>query len=126
MRNANAFASKITSWELLATNVQPHLQDMPHLQAFYEQLLELIQEAKELDSQQEAARAQARELTRRRQDVESKGENLRARTASHLRATFGFTSEQLVKFGINPRPRITRRRKEPEPEKPETVSPDAK
>lgn len=114
MRSANSFASKTTSWELLATNIQPLLTEMPYLQAFYDQLQELRVRASELDSQQEAARAQARELTRLRQEVEREGENLRARIAAHLRATFGFTSEQLIKFGINPRPRATRRRTEPE------------
>lgn len=113
MRSANSFASKTTSWELLATNIQPYLQEMPHLQGFYDHLQALRGKAAELDSQQEAARAQARELTRLRQEVEREGENLRARIAAHLRATFGFTSEQLIKFGINPRPRATRRRPEP-------------
>ena len=124
MRSANSFASKVTSWEILATNLQPHLQGMPHLQGFYEQLLVLSLLARGLDSQQESARAQARELTRRRQEAEREGENLRARIAAHLRATFGFTSEQLVQFGINPRPRATRRR-EPSLPLPETVKPAA-
>ncbi|MEA2561748.1 MAG: hypothetical protein QOH06_3252 [Acidobacteriota bacterium] len=110
MRSANSFAAKVTSWELLATNLQPHLAVMPHLQAFYEQMLALILLARELDGQQESARAQARELTHQRQEVERDGENLRARVAAHLRATFGFTSEQLVQFGINPRARVGRRR----------------
>lgn len=109
MRSANSFASKTTSWELLATNIQPHLTEMPFLQAFYDQLQGLRVRAAELDSQQEAARAQARELTRLRQEMEREGENLRARIAAHLRATYGFTSEQLIKFGISPRPRVTRR-----------------
>jgi hypothetical protein len=110
MRSANSFASKTTSWEILATNVQPHLPEMPHLQDMYDQLQGVMGRARGLDSQQESARAQVRELTRLRQEVEREGENLRARIAAHLRATFGFTSEQLIKFGINPRPRVTRRR----------------
>jgi hypothetical protein len=115
MRSANSFASKITSWELLATNIQPLLPDLPFLQAFYNQLQALIVLARELDSQQETARGEARELTRRRQEVEREGENLRARAMAHLRATYGFTSEQLIRFGINPRPRTTRRQETPVP-----------
>ncbi|HWN42194.1 MAG TPA: hypothetical protein VNW71_08225 [Thermoanaerobaculia bacterium] len=124
MRSANSFASKVTSWEILATNLQPYLEGMPHLQAFYEQLLALSLLARGLDGQQESARAQARELTRRRQEAEREGENLRARIAAHLRATFGFTSEQLIQFGINPRPRVARR-PEPSLPLPETVKPAA-
>ncbi|HEX6861497.1 MAG TPA: hypothetical protein VF414_01715 [Thermoanaerobaculia bacterium] len=110
MRSANSFASKTTSWEILAAGVEPHLPEMPHLQGLYDQLQGVMGKARGLDSQQESARAQVRELTRLRQEVEREGENLRARIAAHLRATFGFTSEQLIKFGINPRPRVTRRR----------------
>ena len=79
MRSANSFANKITSWELLATSIQPLLPEMPFLQAFYNQLQGLIVLARELDSQTEEARSEARELTRRRQEVEREGENLRAR-----------------------------------------------
>ena len=122
MRNANDFASKLTSWELLTTNVEPHLGEMPYLRPIFEQIQGLSVRGRELDSQQESTRAQLRELTRLRQEVEREGENLRARAAAYLRATFGFTSEQLIKFGINPRPRITRRR-EPEVPPPEIVNP---
>ena len=110
MRSANSFASKTTSWEILVTGVEPHLPEMPHLQDLYDQLQGVRTRARDLDSQQESARAQVRELTRLRQDAEREGEHLRARIAAHLRATYGFTSEQLIKFGINPRPRVTRRR----------------
>ncbi len=110
MRNANDFASKLTSWELLTTNVEPLLGEMPHLRPFFDHLQGLGLRGRELDSQQESARALLRELTRQRQDVEREGENIRARLSSHLRAAFGFTSEELIPFGINPRPRATRRR----------------
>ena len=124
MRSANSFASKTTSWEILTAGVEPYLPEMPYLQGLYDQLQGLRVRAAELDSQQEAARALARELTRLRQEVEREGENLRARIAAHLRATFGFTSEQLIKFGINPRPRVARR-PEPSLPLPETVKPAA-
>ena len=114
MRSANSFASKTTGWELLSTNIQPLLAEMPHLQDLDGRLRGLMLRGRELDSQQESARAQARELTRLRQDVEKEGENVRARIAAYLRATYGFTSEQLIKFGINPRPRVLRRRKDSE------------
>ncbi len=111
MRRANVFGVKSTNWVLVSTNLKPHLADMPQVQPLNVELEALIGEAHDVDGRLELARGQARDLTHQRQDIEKRGEALRLRIASHLRGTFGFTSEQLVQFGINPRPRVTRRKK---------------
>ena len=96
MRKAQTFAKKITEWELLNANIKPHLQDMPYLQEIVTALEALIAEAKGLDSQQEVARGQLQDLTHKRQEAEKQGETLRRRAASHLKGSFGFTSDDLV------------------------------
>jgi hypothetical protein len=111
MRSAKEFSNRITSWDLTSTSVKPHLPDMPQVQPLQAELETLIPVARSLDSSMELARSQARDLTQQRQAIEKRGEDLRRRIASHLRGTFGFTSEQLVQFGINPRPRVIRRKK---------------
>ena len=111
MRSADVFSGKITNWDLLNTNLKPYLEEMPHLRTIQTELETVIADGRVLDSEQEVARGQLRELTRRRQEVEKRGESLRRRVAAHLRGTFGFTSEQLIKFGVNPRPSRTRVRK---------------
>ena len=103
MRNADVFESRMAAWELFVAGMHPLLEEMPYLQPFHDRLRGLIDEARELEEQQEKARAEARELTHRRQSVEKEGDNLRARAAAHLRASFGFTSEHLIPFGITPR-----------------------
>src|SRR5689334_726935 len=122
MRNADAFAGKITKWELLVASLEPLLETLPYLEPLHGRLQGLIEQARELDLRQEAARSEVRELTRERQDVEREGENVRARTSAHLRATYGFTSEELIRFGVNPRP-SGRRRPATDPPEPGTVSP---
>jgi hypothetical protein len=42
------------------------------------------------------------DVVHRRQEVEKKGQVLRGRAASHLRGSFGFSSDELVKFGVRP------------------------
>ncbi len=122
MRSANVFGEKITNWDLTSTNLKPHLADMPQVQPLQIEMAGLVVEARDVDSRQEAARGLARDLTRQRQDIEKRGDALRRRIAAHLRGTFGFTSEQLIQFGINPRPRVTRRKKtEPPPASPPTT-----
>jgi hypothetical protein len=105
---------------VLNDNIKPHLAEMPQVQPIAAELEALIAEVRAIDNEQEVARMRFRELTRRRRDAEKKGEALRRRAAAHLRGTFGFTSEQLIQFGINPRPtRIIRRsRKKEEPPAP--------
>jgi hypothetical protein len=108
MRKALSFAKKITEWELLSANIKPHLQEMPFLQEIVTELEGLIAEAKGLDSQQEVARGQLQDVVQKRQEVEKQGESLRRRAASHLKGSFGFSSNELVKFGVRPRKTGTR------------------
>lgn len=64
-----------------------------------------------LESDQENARKQLTEFVRRRQELEKRGEDIRRRAAALLRGTFGFTSEELIPFEVNPAPRNTAARK---------------
>ena len=113
MRKAKAFAEKITEWEMMNANMKPRLAEMPHLQEIVTALKTLIDEAKGLDKEQELARGQLQDVIHRRQEVEKQGEALRSRAAAHLKGSFGFTSDELVKFGVRPRPTGPRKRKAP-------------
>lgn len=113
MRKAQEFAKKITGWELLLANLTPHLAEMPYLQEIASALVVLIAEARNLDGEQELARAHLQDIIHRRQAVERDGETLRIRATSHLKGSFGLTSDELVRFGIRPRPFRLRRRQPP-------------
>lgn len=130
MRSVTVFGRKVTNWELSSTNLKPRLPEMPHLQPLIEELDGIIVEAKVVDSEQEKARGQLRELTRRRRDSERRGQDVRRRINAVLRGSFGFTSEQLIQFGIDPEPpKIPRaprkRRKPPEEQKSPAETPAA-
>jgi len=89
---------------------------MPFLQEIVTALEALIAQAKGLDGEQETVRGQLQDAVHRRQIVEKQGEALRRRAASHLRGVFGFTSDELVRFGVRPRktgPRGPRKAKSP-------------
>jgi hypothetical protein len=102
MRSAKVFARKITEWELLSANLKPHLAEMPFLQGLVDELDALIARAKALDSEQEMARGQLQDIVHKRQEVEKQGERLRGRAAAHLKGSFGFGSDDLVRFGVRP------------------------
>ncbi|HEX9945505.1 MAG TPA: hypothetical protein VGG03_26120 [Thermoanaerobaculia bacterium] len=112
MRNKRTFGDKISNWKVTGTNMAPHLQEMPHLQAIHTELQAVIAEAEAHDAEQETARGRLRELTAKRREIERRGERLRARVAAHLKGTFGYTSEQLIQFGLNPLKTVGRKRPE--------------
>lgn len=122
MRSITGLGKTVVNWQLLNDNIKPHLAEMPQVQPIAVELEALIAEVRAIDNEQEVARGRLRELTRRRRDAEKKGEGLRRRVAAHLRGTFGFSSEQLIQFGINPRPTTRRSRKKTEPPAPPAES----
>lgn len=104
MRKAQMFAKKMTELELTNNNLKPHLEEMPFLQGISTQMEAVLAEARSLDGEQEVARGRLQDLVHRRQELEKRGETLRRRAASHLKGSFGFSSDELVKFGVRPRP----------------------
>ena len=116
MRKALVFAKRTNTWELISANLKPHLAEMPYLQDIVTALDGLVAQGKALDTAQEVARGQLQDAVHKRQELEKQGESLRRRAEAHLKGSFGFTSDDLVKFGIRPRksgPRGPRQKKPP-------------
>jgi hypothetical protein len=115
MRKAVVFAKRTNTWELLNANLKPHLAEMPYLQDIVTELDGLITQGKSLDLAQEVARGQFQDAVHKRQVLEKQGESLRRRVESHLKGSFGFTSDDLVKFGVRPRKSGPRGPRQPKP-----------
>ena len=111
MARATVFSTRTRSWELLNESLKPHLEEMTHLQPLVTELQGLLETGRALDQEQEDLRSKLRDLVHRRQQVERQGEAVRRRVEAHLRGTYGYTAEQLIKFGVKPRPRVIRRKK---------------
>ena len=103
MRKALVFAKRTNTWELISASLKPHLAEMPYLKDIVTALDGLITQGKSLDTAQEMARGQLQDAVHQRQKLEKQGESLRRRAEAHLKGNFGFTSDDLVKFGIRPR-----------------------
>jgi len=110
MARAKVLSSRVRSWDLLNDSLQPLLQEMPHLQPLQVELQEVLSGVRGIDAEQEEARSKLRDLVFRRQQLERQGEVARRRVEAHLRGTFGYTNEELIKFGVKPRPRVIRRK----------------
>jgi hypothetical protein len=110
MRNQNTFGDKVSNWKVIIANIVPRLEEMPHLQPVLNELQALVAEAEELDAEQEMARGRFREMSIQRREILGKGQAVRSRVAAHLKGTFGYTSGQLVQFGLNPLKTVGRKR----------------
>ena len=111
MRSADGFSIRMNNLQLMSNNLGPKLDQMEFLRPIHEEITTLVVDGRQLEADQENARKQFTELVRRRRELEKRGEELRLRAAAMLRGTFGFTSEELIPFGIRPRPRNTGPRK---------------
>ena len=110
-RSADGFSIRMNNLQLMSNNLEPKLAKMEFLRPIHEEIAGVVVEGRQLEADQENARKVLTELVRRRQELEQKGETLRLRAAAMLRGAFGFTSEELIPFGIRPRPRNTAPRK---------------
>jgi hypothetical protein len=118
----STFATKVDSWDLMNSRLRPKIQEMPELEPEQKALETVLVEARGLQAEQELLRARLREMVRQRQEAERRGQELRARLASSLRGKFGFSSEELIGYGIQPR-RKPRRKKNAEAPSPAAPSP---
>jgi hypothetical protein len=113
MARARILSTKIRSWDLLNESVKPMLADMPQVQPLQVELQAILDLARALDTEQEDLRSKLRDIVFRRQEVERQGERVRRRVEAHLRGTYGYTAEQLIKHGVKPRPRVIRKKAKP-------------
>lgn len=97
---------KIARWKVIATGLKPLLGDMPHLTDLHGQLEKIITQSEELDARSEALKAESREVNKNRVTLAKSGDDLRKRLAASLKTSYGFESEKLIEFGVQPtRPR---------------------
>jgi hypothetical protein len=118
MARAKVSSTRVRSWDLLNESLKPLLTEMPHIQPLQAELEGVLEGVRSLDNEQENARSRLRDIVRRRLDAERQGEVVRRRVEAHLRGTFGYTSEELIRFGVKPRPRVIRKKaakKQPAP-----------
>ena len=111
MRSADGFSIRMNNLQLMSNNLEPKLETMEFLRPIHQEISALVVDGRQLEADQENARKAFTEFVRRRQELEKRGEELRRRAAAMLRGTFGFTSEELIPFGIRPRARNTAPRK---------------
>lgn len=102
------FAKTVTKWEMISNAVLANAADLPHLEAERIELQVLLAEAMELGNQQIAMQARAQQSLRDLDEKLRLGEALVARLRAGVRAKYGYKSEKLTEFQLQPFRRRTR------------------
>ena len=94
---------RIARWKVIASALKALLPDMPHLADLHAQLETTISDSEKLDARNEALKAESRDVNRSRDELGRTGDDLRQRLGAALRTQYGFKSEKLIEFVLNPR-----------------------
>jgi hypothetical protein len=103
------FKEKIVEGGVLYDSLAARLTDMPQLTGDHTALGVLLAQARDLETQQEAAKSQFRDVNTQRRNMAKQATDLRNRLSFGLRSVLGPDSDKLLAFGVKPRPRTIER-----------------
>lgn len=118
-----SFQAQLTLWEVLNTNLKPHLAALPSLTKGQQDFEGLIAEGQTLNAQQSQLTAALRAVIVQRKELERKGGILREYLAAGLRHELGPDNQKLREFNVKPRGRRRKAPAEPPTETPGPVTP---
>jgi hypothetical protein len=95
-----AFADVMTEWEKLLTTVAANQADLPHVDAYRQQLEIEVAGAKAANVRQLAAQAEAQQASRDLDGFLSRGRDLANRIGTGIKSKYGIRSEKLKEFDI--------------------------
>lgn len=96
------FKARQNRWELLNTNIKPHLEVLPKLKEDQEELERVIQEDMRLAAQQSQLTGAVRDVVVQRNKLARRGNQVRLVLAAALRLHLGPDNPLLIEFGIAP------------------------
>jgi hypothetical protein len=108
----NALPSTVGEWENLAVTVEVNAHELAYLAETRTQLVFNMDSAKAASIRQAAFKSQFQQATRDLEGFLTQGRDLATRLRNGIRTQYGLKSEKLVEFGLQPRRKRTRTKKE--------------
>jgi hypothetical protein len=102
MSKETTYAGKLGSWQQLVVQLLQSLPGLIHLEPFRIKLEAILARAVDIGQQQTALTADKQELSKDLQGLISDGERLAGVVRKSLREHYGFKSEKLAAFGMQP------------------------
>ena len=90
-------------WELLISNRQRILENLPHLDEDLGELESIQKNVRSLVAKQVYYQGKTREVTAKLRMLTKRGDRLRGRIGASLRGEHGFDAMELIAYGFKPR-----------------------
>jgi hypothetical protein len=103
-----SLAERFSRWQVLVNNLRD-AEGFAHVGEELATLDRLLGEARALENRKDELRSQVRAINAQLLALARNGDGVRSRVGSNLHGKFGTTSEELIRYGFEPR-RVTRRR----------------
>lgn len=101
----SSIADESFEWTHLLLSVEQNSGEIAHLSELIAELRTILQGSKELEQERLALEARRQQITRDLQSLRSRGRIVAGRVRAGLRSRYGYGSEKLVEFGLQPRRR---------------------
>ncbi len=117
------YMNQAAGWERVTTAIAANADELSHLEIHRLQLVQFLEQFRDLSAQQITLAASKQETTRQLQELFRAAQTLADFLRTGVRQHYGLRSEKLVEFGLQPiRPRPVR---PPAPPSPEPVPPNS-
>ena len=103
-----SLAERFSRWQVLVSNLRD-AEGFAHIGEELATLDRLLGEARALENRKDDLRSQVRGINAQLRAIASNGDGVRSRVGNNLLGKLGSTSEELIRYGFEPR-RFTRRR----------------
>jgi hypothetical protein len=101
----SSFADESFDWTHLLLSVENNAEDVTYLAELTSELRIILQASKAMEQERLALDARRQQITRDLQALKSRGRIVAARVRAGIRTRYGYGSEKLVEFGMQPRRR---------------------
>ena len=101
----NSFADESFEWSQLLVSVKNNEEDVAYLEELTSELRIIVNASRALEIERLALDAKSQQLTRDMQALRGRGRVVAARVRAGLKTRYGYGSEKLIEFGIQPRRR---------------------
>jgi hypothetical protein len=101
----NSFADESFEWSQLLTSVKNNEEEVAYLEELMSELRIILNASRALDVERLALDAKRQQVTRDQQALRGRGRVVAARVRAGIKTRYGYGSEKLVEFGMQPRRR---------------------
>lgn len=101
----NSFAEDTVGWSMLLSSTRKHDHEVPFLKELMAELQLILKTVTALEQERLQLKARSQQITKDLDALKTRGRSVAGRIRSGIKSQYGYSSEQLIEFGMHPRRR---------------------